>query len=107
MEINNTGVKGPLLPPKNDFEHARLRILVHDRQEATSLRNESKQSLERLRNRREKNRARRRTKKNTRGKEKVVRNKDHEKQRLATPKRLKQGDEKELESKLRTGEGGR
>ena len=60
----------------------------------------SKQSFrdwkERLRTGREKYRARRRTKNTT---EKVVRT-DHEKQRLATLKRLKRGDENELERKL-------
>ena len=34
-------------------------------------------------------------------KEKVVRNRNHEKQHLATLKRLKRGDENELERKLR------
>ena len=49
------------------------------------------QRKERLRIRREKDR---RTKKATRGKDKVVSNKDHVEQRLATLKRLKRGDEK-------------
>ena len=40
-------------------------------------------------------------KKTTRGKEKVVETEDHQKQRLATLKRLKRGDENELERKLR------
>ena len=53
-----------------------------------------------LRNRREKDRARRRTK-NTKEKKKSSETEDHKKQCQATLKRLKQGDEKELESKVR------
>ena len=41
------------------------------------------------------------TKKTTRGKEKVVRNRRPQQKRLATLKRLKRGDENELERKLR------
>ena len=40
-------------------------------------------------------------KKNTRGKEKSSETEDHEKQRMATLKRLKQGDDNELEKNLR------
>ena len=58
-----------------------------------------------MRIRQGKNRARRRTKKTTRGKKRSSETKDHEKQRLATLKRLKRGDEKELK-KTKTGEGG-
>ena len=59
------------------------------------------QGKERLRNRREKDRARRRTRKLQEEKKRSSATEDHEKQRLATLKRLKQGDEDELESKLR------
>ena len=50
-----------------------------------------------MRIRREKDRARRSTK----GKKRSSETDDHEKQRLATLKRLKRGDENELERKLR------
>ena len=49
----------------------------------------------------EKDRARRRTKKLQEEKKKSSETEDHEKQRLATLKRLKRGDENELERKLR------
>ena len=64
------------------------------------------QRKERLRIRREKDRARRRTKKTTREKERSSETEDHEKQYLATLKRLKRGDENELERNLRLREGG-
>ena len=54
---------------------------------------------ERLRIRCEKDRARRRTKKLQEEKKRLSETEDHEKQRLATLKRLKQGDENELERK--------
>ena len=59
------------------------------------------QRKERLRIRREKYRARRITKKLQEEKKRSSETEDHKKQRLATLKRLKRGDEKELERKLR------
>ena len=56
---------------------------------------------ERLRVRCEKDRARRRTKKLQEEKKRSSESEDHEKQRLATLKRLKRGDENKLERKLR------
>ena len=52
-----------------------------------------------LRIRREKDRTRRRTKKLQVEKKRSSETEDHKKQRLATLKRLKQGEENELESK--------
>ena len=54
-----------------------------------------------MRKRRENNGARRRTKKLQEDKKRSSETEDHEKQRLATLKRLKRGDENELERKLR------
>ena len=59
------------------------------------------QRKERLKNRHEKYRARRRTNKLQEEKKRSSKTEDHEKQRLASLKRLKQGDENELGSKLR------
>ena len=56
---------------------------------------------ERLRIRREKDKARRTTKKLQEEKKSLSETEDHEKLRLATLKRLKRGDENELERKLR------
>ena len=53
------------------------------------------QKKERLRIRREKDRARKRTKKTQEGKKRSSETEDHEKQRLATLKRLKRGDDNE------------
>ena len=59
------------------------------------------QRKERLRIRREKDRARRRTKKVQEEKKRSSETEDQEKQRLASLKILKQGDKNELERKLR------
>ena len=59
------------------------------------------QRKERLRIRRKKDRARRRTKKLQEGKKRSSETEDHEKQRLVTLKRLKRGDENELERKIK------
>ena len=85
-----------------------------DKKEAgkkSSLRNEKlkanraseteEQREKRLRIGREKDRARRITQKLQEEKKRSSDAEDHEKQRLATPKRLKRGDENELERKLR------
>ena len=62
------------------------------------------QRKERLRIRLEKDRARRRTKKKLQmEKKRSSETEDHEKQQLATLKRLKQDDKNELERKLRLG----
>ena len=58
------------------------------------------QRKERLRIGREKNRARRMTKKLQEEKKRSSETEDHEKQRLATLKRMKRGDDSELERKL-------
>ena len=59
------------------------------------------QRKERLRIRHEKDRARMRTKKVQEEKKRSSETEDHQEQRLATLKRLKRGDENELERKLR------
>ena len=64
------------------------------------------QRKERLRIGLEKDRARRITKKLQEKKKRSSEAEDHEKQHLATLKRLKQGDENELKRKLKTGESG-
>ena len=81
-----------------------------EKQQQRSLRNENlmKTELQRLKNigerlkvRREKDRAKRRTKKLQEEKKRSSVTKDHEKQRETTLKRLKRGDENELERNLR------
>ena len=62
--------------------------------------NTEEQRNERLRIRREKYRERTRTKKHKRKRNGPLKTEDQEKQRLATLKRLKRGDENELERKL-------
>ena len=69
--------------------------------EMRNLKQTEEQRKERLRIRHEKNRARRRTKQLQEEKKRSSATEDHEKQRLATLKRLKRGDENELERKLR------
>ena len=60
----------------------------------TNRASETEQRKERLRIRREKDRARRRSKKIQEEKKRLSETEDHEKQRLTTLTRLKQGDEK-------------
>ena len=71
--------------------------LINDKRKVNRASETEEQRKERLRIRREKDRARRRTK----GKKRSSETDDHEKQRLATLKRLKRSDENELERKLR------
>ena len=101
------------------------RSLRNEKLKANRASETEEQRKERLRIRREKDRARRRTKKVQEENKRSSETEDHEKQRMATLKRLKRGDENELERKLRlekvvaskqlrlagdktkTGEGGR
>ena len=71
--------------------------LINDKRIVNRASETEEQRKERLRIRREKDRVRRRTK----GKKRSSEPDDHEKQSLATLKRLKRSDENELESKLR------
>ena len=77
------------------------RSLRNEKLKANRASETEEQRKERLRIIREKDRARRRTKKLQEEKKRWSEIEDHEKQRLATLKRLKRGDENELERKLR------
>ena len=83
--------------PKNNIK----RSLRKEKLKANRASETEEQRKERLRIRHEKDRARRRTKKLQEEKKRSSETEDHEKQRLATLKRLKRGDENELERKLR------
>ena len=81
----------------DEKEAEKKRSLRNEKLKAKRTSETEEQRKERLRIRREKDRARRSTK----GKKRSSETDDHEKQRLATLKRLKRGDENELERKLR------
>ena len=80
-----------------DEKEAEKSSLINEKRKANRASETEEQWKERLRIRCEKDRARRRTK----GKKRSSETDDYEKQHLATLKRLKRGDENELERKLR------